>query len=209
MCDNRATLVYLAQLGCIDHNLWQSRVETIESPDFILFDLDPGDRATMATLVESAQCLHAVFQKLGLQSYPKTSGAAGMHIYVPLEPVYTYEFARGLCQVICHLVETQQPKLMTHERSLGRRPQDRIYLDYMQIGQGKTVPPPYSMRPQPGATISTPLDWSEVRADLDPRAFTIQTIWSRLAEKGDLFAGTLERPQRLEGAVEKLESLTS
>jgi bifunctional non-homologous end joining protein LigD len=209
MCDNRATLVYLAQLGCIDHNLWQSRVETIEAPDFILFDLDPGDRATMATLVESAQCLHAVFQNLGLHSYPKTSGAAGMHIYVPLEPVYTYEFARGLCQVICHLVETQQPKLMTHERSLGRRPQDRIYLDYMQIGQGKTVPPPYSMRPQPGATISTPLEWSEVRAGLDPRAFTIQTIWARLAEKGDLFAGTLGSPQRLDSAVEKLESLSS
>jgi bifunctional non-homologous end joining protein LigD len=209
MCDNRATLVYLVQLGCIDHNLWQSRVETIEAPDFILFDLDPGDRATMATLVESAQCLHGVFQKLGLQSYPKTSGAAGMHIYVPLEPIYTYEFARGLCQVICHLVETQQPKLMTHERSLGRRPQDRIYLDYMQIGQGKTVPPPYSMRPQPGATISTPLDWSEVRAGLDPRAFTIQTIWARLAEKGDLFAGTLGSPQRLDSAVEKLESLSS
>ncbi len=208
MCDNRATLVYLAQLGCIDHNLWQSRVETIEAPDFILFDLDPGDRATIATLVEAAQCLHAVFQKLGLTSYPKTSGAAGMHIYVPLEPIYSYEQARRLCEVICRLVESQQPKLMTHERSLGRRPQDRIYLDYMQIGLGKTVPPPYSMRPQPGATISTPLDWSEVRAGLDPRAFTIQTIWSRLAEKGDLFAGTLDQPQRLESAVTKLESLT-
>jgi bifunctional non-homologous end joining protein LigD len=209
MCDNRATLVYLAQLGCIDHNLWQGRVKTIDSPDFILFDLDPGDRATMATLVETAQCLHAVFEKLGLTSYPKTSGAAGMHIYVPLEPIYSYEQARRLCEVICRFVESQQPKLMTHERSLGRRPQERIYLDYMQIGQGKTVPPPYSMRPQPGATISTPLDWSEVRPGLDPRAFTLQTIWSRLAEKGDLFAGTLQRPQRLDTAVERLESLAS
>ncbi|SRR5579871_695743 len=207
MCDNRATLVYLAQLGCIDHNLWQSSVPTIESPDFILFDLDPGERATMQTLVEAAQCLHAVFEKLGLETYPKTSGAVGMHIYVPLEPIYTYEFARRLCEVICRVVETQQPKLMTHERSLGRRPQERIYLDYMQIGLGKTVPPPYSMRPQPGATISTPLEWSEVRAGLDPRAFTIQTIWDRLDEKGDLFAGTLDRRQRLEDAVEKLGAL--
>jgi bifunctional non-homologous end joining protein LigD len=207
MCDNRATLVYLAQLGCIDHNLWQSSEATLESPDFILFDLDPGDRCPVTTLVEAAQSLHEAFGQLGLAAYPKTSGAAGMHIYVPLEPVYSYEQARSMAEVICHVVEHRHPKLMTHERSLGKRPQDRVYLDYMQIGLGKTVPPPYSLRPQPGATLSTPLEWSEVRAGLDPRAFTIRTIWSRLAEKGDLFEATLKRRQRLEAAMEKLEGL--
>ena len=209
MCDNRATLVYLAQLGCIDHNLWQSSEGTLVSPDFILFDLDPGERATMGTLVETVQLLHEVFRELKLDAYPKTSGVAGMHIYVPLEPVYTYEQARTLCEVICHVVERRAPKLMTHERSLGKRPQERIYLDYMQIGQGKTVPPPYSLRPQPGATLSTPLEWAEVRAGLDPRAFTIETIWRRLEEKGDLFEGALNRRQRLEPALERLDSLAS
>ena len=207
MCDNRATLVYLAQLGCIDHNLWQSSEATLDSPDFILFDLDPGDRTPVTTLVEAAQSLHEAFDQLGLSAYPKTSGAAGMHIYVPLEPVYSYEQARSMAEVICHVVEHRHPKLMTHERSLGRRPQDRVYLDYMQIGEGKTVPPPYSLRPQLGATLSTPLEWSEVRSDLDPRAFTIRTIWQRLAEKGDRFADTLKRRQRLEKAMERLEGL--
>lgn len=207
MCDNRAALVYLAQLGCIDHNLWQSSEETLECPDFILFDLDPGDRCPIGTLVETAQALHEALDQIGLRGYPKTSGAAGMHIYVPLEPVYNYELARRMAEVICHVMERRHPKLMTHERSLGKRPQERVYLDYMQIGFEKTVPPPYSLRPQPGATLSTPLEWSEVQRDLDPRAFTIQTIWQRLAEKGDLFAGTLTHRQRLESAMEKLESV--
>ncbi len=208
MCDNRAALVYLAQLGCIDQNLWQSSIGTLESPDFILFDLDPGDRATVATMVEAAQALHLAFDQLGLAAYPKTSGAAGMHIYVPLEPIYTYEQARSMAEVVCLLVERRHPKLMTHERSLGRRPQDRIYMDYMQIGFGKTVPPPYSLRPQPGATLSTPLEWSEVHAGLDPRAYTIETIWTRLEAKGDLFASTLTKRQRLESAMKRLENLT-
>ncbi len=205
--NDRATLVYLANLGCIDQNLWQSSLPHLEHPDFILFDLDPGEKAHYNAVIETALAMREVFTALGLESYPKTSGAHGLHIYIPLEPVYSYEQARWLCEVICRVVEHRQPHLMTHERSLSRRPQERIYLDYMQIGYGKTVPPPYSLRPHPGATVSTPLSWDEVRPGLDPRAFDIKTVWPRWASRGDLFAGTLTRRQRLEGALEKLEGM--
>jgi bifunctional non-homologous end joining protein LigD len=207
ICNDRATLVYLANLGCIDQNLWQSRVPTLDQPDFILFDLDPGKQAHYGRVVETALALREVLSGLGLEAYPKTSGADGLHLYVPLEPHYSYEQARQFAEVVCRVVEHRQPRLMTHERSLSRRPQDRIYLDYMQIGWGKTVPPPYSLRPHPGATISTPLAWDEVRPGLDPAAFTIRTIWARLAKKGDLFAGVLTRQQKLEDAIERLSGI--
>src|SRR5258706_4367329 len=117
ICNDRATLVYLANLGCIDQNLWQSHLPTLEHPDFILFDLDPGEKAHYNAVIETALALQEVFTVLGLESYPKTSGAHGLHIYIPLEPVYTYEQARWFCEVVCRGVEHRFPHLMTHERS--------------------------------------------------------------------------------------------
>ncbi len=204
ICNDRATLVYLANLACIEQNLWMSRVSSLEHPDFVLLDLDPGEQAPFDMVIEVAQRLKAKLDLLGLAGYPKTSGSRGMHIYVPLAPEYTYEHSRQLADLLSLLVDQEAPGLLTRERSLRRRPKNRVYLDFLQNGWGKTVPPPYSLRPRPGAPVSTPLRWEEVRAGLDPSQFHIRSIWDRLAAHGDLFAETLEKHQRLEPALDRL-----
>ncbi len=207
IANDRATLVYLANLACIDQNLWMSRIGSLDNPDFALFDLDPGETARFENAIEVARVLGELFSQLGVKAYPKTSGASGLHIYVPLEPIYSYDQSRSFAELICRIVEHKVPRLITHERSLNKRPQDRIYLDYIQNGWGKTVPPPYSVRPHAAAPVSAPLRWEEVRPGLEPRDFTIRTIWPRLTEHGDLFEEVPNAPQRLEDVLERLPGM--
>ncbi len=207
ICNDPATLVYLANLGCIEQNLWMSRLSSLENPDFVLFDLDPGDDASFEMVIEVAQALKARLELLGLTGYPKTSGSTGMHVYVPLVPEYTYDHSRNFAELVTLLVAHEVPDLATQERSLRHRRQDRVYLDFVQNGWGRTIPPPYSLRPRPGAPVSAPLNWEEVKQGLDPRQFHIRSIWERLAGHGDLFAGVLEKRQRLELALERLQRI--
>ena len=205
VCNDRATLVYLANLGCIDHNLDESSIGTLEHPDFVLFDLDPGEKAAFDTVIEVARAVKEKLDLLGLAGYPKTSGATGLHIFVPLQPVYSFDASRELAHLVYRLASPELKGLITQERSLSRRPRDRVYLDYLQNARGKTVPPPYCLRPHPGAPVSTPLAWDEVKRGLHPGEFNMQTIWTRLEKVGDLFAGVLEKRQRLEPAMERLQ----
>ena len=172
----------------------------------MLFDLDPGERVPFNVVVEVAQVLKARLDLLGLAGYPKTSGSRGLHVYVPLAPQYTYDHSRHLAELVSLLVAQEAPELVTRERSLRRRPKDRVYLDFLQNGWGKTVPPPYSLRARPGAQVSAPLRWEEVRPGLDPTQFHLHSIWERLETQGDLFAETLEKRQRLEPALERLQA---
>ncbi len=204
ICNDRATLVYLANLGCIEQNLWMSRVGSLENPDFVLFDLDPGEKAGFEMVVRVAQSVKDRLDFLGLNGYPKTSGSRGIHIYVPIDPGYTYDHSRTFAELVSMMVSERIPKLVTRERSLSRRPKDRVYLDFLQNGEGKTVPPPYSLRPRIGAPVSTPLLWEEVKPGLDPLRFNIKTIWRRLEEHGDLFAPCLTRRHRLEAALNRM-----
>ena len=206
IANNRATLLYLANLGCIEQNLWMSRLPSLETPDFVLFDLDPGEQVPFNMVVEVAQVLKARLDLLGLVGYPKTSGSRGLHVYVPLAPQYSYDHSRHLAELVSLLVAQEAPELVTRERSLRRRPKDRVYLDFLQNGWGKTVPPPYSLRARPGAQVSAPLRWEEVRPGLDPTQFHLRSIWERLETQGDLFAETLEKRQRLEPALERLQA---
>ncbi len=205
ICNDRPTLVYLANLGCIEQNLWMSRIGSLDSPDFVLFDLDPGSDVTFAMVIQVARAVRASLERLELTGYPKTSGARGMHVCVPLAPGYTYDHSRDFAQLVCMLVAQEAPRLVTQERSLKRRPQNRIYLDFVQNAKSKTVPPPYSLRARPGGPVSTPLLWSEVKAGLDPQRFNLRTIWRRLEKHGDLFAGVLQKGQRLELALQRLQ----
>ena len=205
IANDRATLVYLANLGCIEQNLWMSRLPSLDTPDFVLFDLDPGEQVPFEVVIEVAQALKARLDLLGLAGYPKTSGSRGMHVYVPLAPQYSYDHSRHLAELVSLLVAHDVPDLVTCERSLRRRRKDRVYLDFLQNGWGKTVPPPYSLRARPGAQVSAPLRWEEVRSGLDPSQFHLRSIWERLETQGDLFAETLEKRQRLEPALERLQ----
>ncbi|PWU09522.1 MAG: DNA ligase D [Terriglobia bacterium] len=203
---DRASLLYLVNLGCIDHNPWMSRSQSLDNPDFVLLDLDPQE-CPFEMIVDAALLVKRVLDQIGLEGYPKTTGGDGMHVYIPLEPVYTYEEARTFAELIARLVFDKKPDLFTTPRSVSKRKTNRVYFDYLQIGKSKTIAAPYVLRAYPGAPVATPLEWAEVRRGLHPSQFNITNVRERFADKGDLFAGVLERPQRLEAALEKLDGL--
>jgi bifunctional non-homologous end joining protein LigD len=206
ICDDRKTLLYLANLGCIDQNPWMSRVGTLANPDFILIDLDPFECA-FTKVVRAAGLVKEKLDAIGLKGYPKTTGGDGLHVYIPVEPVYTYEQARFFAELIGRLLASEHPKLFTTPRAVEKREKDRVYFDWMQIGESKTISAPYVVRAYDGAPVSTPLEWSEVTPDLHPSQFNMKNAPERFAKRGDLFEGVLRKPQRIEAAFAKLEKL--
>ncbi|MCC6857615.1 MAG: DNA ligase D [Bryobacterales bacterium] len=202
----RAMLLYLANLGCIDQNPWMSRMGSLEHPDFILIDLDP-QTAEFRLVVEAAQLVRRKLDSIELEGYPKTTGGDGLHVYVPVEPVYSYEQTRGFAEVLARLLAAERPDLFTTPRPVARREKGRIYFDYLQNGMSKTIAAPYVARAYPGAPVATPLEWREVTPGLSPQQFNIRNAPDRFARAGDLFRGVLEKPQRLEPALEKLDEL--
>jgi len=206
LAEDRASLMYLVNLGCIDHNPWMSRMPSLDSPDYILIDLDPQE-CPFDLIVEAALLVKGVLDRIGLTGYPKTTGGDGMHVYVPLEPVYSYEEARIFAELISRIVTAERRDLFTTPRTVAKRQKNRVYFDYLQIGKSKTIAAPYVLRAYAGAPVATPLEWSEVRRGLHPSQFTIENAPARFAAKGDLFGGVLNRPQRMESALERLEKL--
>ncbi len=203
---DRASLLYLVNLGCIDHNPWMSRSQSLDHPDYVLIDLDPQE-CPFDLIVDAALMVKRVLDQIGLKGYPKTTGGDGLHVYVPLEPVYTYEEARQFADLISRLVIHDKPEMFTTPRSVAKRQRNRVYFDYLQIGKSKTIAAPYVLRAYPGAPVAAPLEWSEVKHGLHPSQFTIANAPERFARKGDLFAGVLKKPQRLDEALEKMEKL--
>ena len=206
LCNNEAALLYLANLGCIDHNPWMSRVGSLDNPDFILIDLDPYE-CGYDQIVEAAQLTHEVLQAIGLEGYPKTTGGDGMHIYIPVEPVYTYDQVRSFAEVLWHYVVGRQPALFTTPRAVAQRKKGRVYFDYLQIGKSKTIAAPYVLRAHDGAPVAAPLAWKEVKKGLMPGDFHIRNAVARFGEVGDLFRPVLEARQRIEAGVERLGEL--
>jgi len=200
---DRATLLYLVNLGCIDHNPWMSRVGSLEYPDYLLIDLDPHE-CGYDKIVEAALWARARLDKIELESYPKTTGGDGMHIFVPLEPRYTYEQVRTFAQGLGALGAAERPDLFTTPRTVSRREKGKVYFDWQQIAEGKTISAPYVLRAYSGAPVATPLAWSEVTPRLRPEQFHMGNVLDRFARMGDLFDGVLKRPQRLETAIDKL-----
>jgi bifunctional non-homologous end joining protein LigD len=206
LADDRAALLYLTNLGCIDQNPWMSRVGSLACPDFMLIDLDPQG-CEFERIIEAAQLVRKKLDVVGLEGYPKTTGGDGMHIYVPLEPVYSYEQVRSFAEIIARVVATERPDLFTTPRPVARREQNKVYFDYLQIGESKTIAAPYVVRAYPGAPVATPLAWREVAPGLMPSHFHIRNALDRFSRVGDLFEPVLKKPQRLEPAIQKLEKL--
>jgi len=204
--EDRASLMYLVNLGCIDHNPWMSRAPTLDNPDFVLVDLDPQECA-FDLIVDAALMVKRVLDQIGLAGYPKTTGGDGLHVYIPLEPVYTFEEARIFAELISRIVIHEKPDMFTTPRSVSKRQKNRVYFDYLQVMKSKTIAAPYVLRAYPGAPVATPLEWSEVKRGLHPNQFNITNALERFREKGDLFAGVLKKPQDLYEALEKLEKL--
>jgi len=207
ICNDRATLLYLANLACIDQNPWMSRIGTLESPDFALIDLDPTEGCPYEKIVEAAQLVKKTLDAIGLAGYPKTTGGDGMHVYIPLEPAYTYEQVRTFAELLSILVIREKPDLFTTPRTVSQRKKAKVYFDYLQISTGKTIAAPYVLRAYPGAPVSTPLDWSEVKKGLEPSHFTIRNVIDRFERVGDLFEPVLTNLQKLEPALERVGQL--
>ena len=207
ICNDRATLLYLANLACIDQNPWMSRVGSLENPDFALIDLDPTEGCPYERIVQAANLVKKTLDALGLAGYPKTTGGDGMHVYIPLEPVYTYEQVRTFAELLSILVIRGNEELFTTPRTVSQRKKGKVYFDYLQISSSKTIAAPYVLRAYPGAPVSAPLDWSEVKPGLEPSQFNIHNAIDRFERVGDLFAPVLTNLQKLEPALEKVSQL--
>lgn len=202
LCQNEAALIYLINLGCIDLNPWSSRVGHLDYPDYLIIDLDP-EETDFENVVKVTQTTRDILEQLDIQSYCKTSGAKGMHIYIPMGAKYTYEQVRKLAELLCIQVHNKIPDIT----SMKRNPQDRkglVYLDYLQNIKGQTLASVYSVRAQPSATVSTPLKWSEVTLKLHPSQFTIKNTPHRIQKHGDLFKDVLGKGIEMEKVLEKM-----
>jgi len=206
VADDRATLLYLANLACIDQNPWLSRVGSLENPDFILIDLDPHG-CEYDRIVEAAQLVRQKLELLELEGHPKTTGGDGMHIYVPVEPRYSYAQTRTFAEILARLLSNERPDLFTTPRPVARREKGKVYFDYLQNAEAKTISAPYVLRAYPGAPVSTPLSWREVTRGLSPSQFHMGNVRERFQRLGDLFRPVLERPQRIENSLNKMEEL--
>jgi bifunctional non-homologous end joining protein LigD len=202
--NDRSSLLFLTGLGCIDHNPWSNRYDDIDHPDYFFFDLDPSDGTEFSVVVTIARALHEKLEELRLVSFLKTSGATGIHIYIPVEPVYTYEQLRTFGEIIARTVTAEHPNLVTSERIVAKRPAGRVLIDVQQNAHGRPLAAAYSVRAFPQAPVSAPLLPRELRPSLRPETLNIKTVFARLKEKGDLWTDFWKKRQRLEQAVELL-----
>jgi len=183
LVDDAEGLAWIANTGTIPIHVWSSRVPALERPDWCIVDLDPKD-APFADVVALARATHALCEELGLPSYCKTTGQQGLHVLVPLGGQLTHEQSRTLGELLARAVEAEHGEIATTARAVGARG-GKVYLDFLQNGHGKTIAAPYTVRPRPGAPVSTPLRWSEVNGRLDPSRFTIRTALARAERLGE------------------------
>jgi bifunctional non-homologous end joining protein LigD len=183
-----------------------SRVGSLDCPDYILIDLDPY-QCEFDKVVEAALLVKTKLDAIGLTGYPKTTGGDGMHIFVPIERRYGYDQARNFAAVIAGILAAERKDLFTTPRAVEKREKNRVYFDWMQIAESKTISAPYVARAYVGAPVSTPLHWDEVVSKLRPSQFNIKNAPARFERTGDLFEGVLSKPQSLEKAFAKLEKL--
>jgi bifunctional non-homologous end joining protein LigD len=202
LVDDELALLWMVNMGCIDMNTWYSRVDRPDRPDFVLFDLDPTPDVPWSQTVEVALILRELLDGLGLRSFPKTSGGKGFHVLVPLDRRSTYEDTRSFAEVVAGAIARAHPKLATTEWSKARR--RGVLIDANQNGEGKTIASAYSVRPRPGAPVSTPLAWDEVGPDLNPAVYTMPVVLDRVSRLGDLHAELLSVRQSLSKALARL-----
>ena len=201
--NDELALLWMVNMGCIDLNTWYSRVDKLDRPDFVLFDLDPSPDVGFAETVQVAVLVKEALEAFGLESFPKTSGADGMHVLVPIARRHTYDDTRQFAEIVARALASTHRGLVTTEWSKSKR--RGVLIDANQNGEGKTIASVYSVRPKEGAPVSTPLRWDEVNESLDPAAFTMDVVRRRIEEHGDLYEGVLKVKQSLGAALRKLQ----
>lgn len=204
LCNDEATLLYMANLGAIDVNPWNSRIETPDNPDWCLLDLDPDTGNTFEQVIETAQAIKGLLDSLAVPSYCKTSGSTGLHIYIPLGARYSYDQCQLFAEWVAGQVQQQLPDFTSVERMTKNR-KGKLYIDYLQNRPKATLAAPYSVRPKPGATVSMPLHWDEVKKGLQLKDFTIHNAIDRIQREGDLFRPVLGEGIDLEEVIGKMD----
>jgi len=203
ICNNKETLLYMANLGCIEMNPWNSTTKHIQNPDWLVIDLDPAGN-DFSPVITTALVVKEVLDELETECLCKTSGASGLHIYIPLGAKYDYDSIKILGELIAKEVQSRLPDITSIERSIKKR-KNKLYIDFLQNRRGQTLAAPYSVRPKPGATVSTPLEWSEVNEKLHPSQFTIKNVLKRFEKKGDLWTPVLSKGADIKKIIHKLE----
>jgi bifunctional non-homologous end joining protein LigD len=202
LIDDELALLWMVNMGCIDLNTWYSRVDKPDRPDFVLFDLDPSADVGFPETIQVALILKQALDALGLASFPKTSGADGMHVLVPLERRHTYEDTRRFAEIVAGAIARSHRGLATTEWAKAKR--RGVLIDTNQNGEGKTIASVYSVRPKPGGPVSTPLRWDEVHERLNPSIYTMEVVLDRVRRYGDVYEGVLTTRQRLSDALRAL-----
>lgn len=202
---DEASLLWMASLGCIEMNPWFSRTASPDNPDYCVIDLDP-DKHTFDQVVEAANVVKEVLDGIDVPSFCKTSGSTGMHIYIPLGAKYDYDQSQLFAKIIASIVHKQIPDYTSLERMIANR-KGKMYLDFLQNRPGATIAGPYSLRPKPGATVSMPLHWEEVKKGLQMKDFNIYNAVDRVRAEGDLFKGVLGKGIDLEKTIKKAKSV--
>ena len=202
LCNDKASLLYMANLGCIEINPWNSTVQHPDSPDWLVIDIDPS-KDDFKEVVTTALMVRNVMDDMETECYCKTSGATGLHVYIPMAAKYDYDAIKIFAELIAHTVNVRLPQTTTIIRTIQKR-EEKIYIDFLQNRPGQTLAAPYSVRPKPGATVSTPLEWKEVNAKLSPSHFTIKNMMKRLDKKGDLWKPVLGKGANIDKILKKI-----
>jgi len=198
MVQDRAALLWVVNLGCIDLNQWYARCDDVDRPDYLHFDLDPGVGATFDRVLETARVVRATLETLAMSSLVKTTGSKGLHVYVPIVrgPVQkqVWTFAKALAQELA----ARHPALVTAEYRVAKRPRGRVLVDYNQNAWGRTLASIYSVRPRPEATVSTPVTWNEIDRGVRIEDFTVKNVPKRIGKLGDLWSSLLQTRGRFD-----------
>lgn len=205
LCQNEATLLFMANLGCIEINPWNSMIDAIEKPSWAVIDIDPSKNNNFSQVKEVALATKEVLDLAGIEGFCKTSGSTGMHIYLPMGGQYSYDEVRDFTKLLCFLIKEKLPDLTTLERMISKRG-DRIYLDFLQNRYGQTLAAPYCVRPKPGAPVSAPIEWDEITDQLEIPDFNITNMAERLKKKGNIFLPVLGKGLDMSEAIDRLST---
>jgi bifunctional non-homologous end joining protein LigD len=199
---DRESLMWFANMGCIEIHPFHSKAGSLENPDLAIFDLDPAAGSTWEQVIAAAKLLRVALEQLGLTGYPKLSGSKGLHVYLPIEPVYPHFRVRSFVEAVGRVMVAANPIDLTMEWDIPKR-KGRVFIDHNRNAFGQTIASVYSVRPRPGAPVSLPIRWEEL-GEIRNGDFTIENVWDRLRGTGDLFARVLDTPQTLDAAEERL-----
>jgi len=206
LCQNTASLIYMANLGCIEINPWNSRVGSLDFPDYGIIDLDPPDGMDFINVIRIAKEFKFILNAADIEGFCKTSGSKGLHIFIPMGAAYTYEEVRHFIKLLCYYVSERLPKIATLERRIKNR-EGKIYLDYLQNRRGQTIASVYSVRPIKKAPVSMPIHWNDLTNRLSPQKFTLKNALQRLEKYGDLFYSLPIQSIAMETALDKLNEI--